>query len=229
MPVRILTRRFLLLVWLPLIAFVYFGTLIIAARLSPHAYNWRRMAISKLLYPGYDPKLHYVASLGLALTGLLMLPLAGYIRRRLRKIAPIIVDIGAFALALGAIGLILAGLIVSHPLHGTSAFPWLHEILARSAALALGAGIIAFWVCAAKGFSNGTSEWRWLLFCWSLVTLPALLVIVLRIVAAAHLGWSNPLYHKLESRTLWHLGFWEWLGSVAVFFFLLSAAVFLPE
>jgi hypothetical protein len=225
-----LTKPLLLRVWLPLIALSYFGTLTIAARLSLQAYNWRTKAISKLLYPGYDPKFHQVASLGVALTGLLMLPFVDYIRRKLRPVAPKIVDTGAFALGLGAIGLTLAGLIISHPLRGTSAFPRLHEILARTAAFALGAGIVLLWVCAAKGYlASRTSERRWLLVSWSFVTLPALSVVGLRAAAAAHLGWSNPLYQKLENRALWHLGLWEWLGSAAVFLFLFSAALFLPE
>jgi hypothetical protein len=227
-----LSKRLLLRVWLPLIALSYFGTLIIAALWSPQSYNWRTKAISKLLYPGYDPNFHHVASFGVALTGLLMLPFADYIRRKLRKVSPGIVDIGALALGLGAIGLILAGLIVSHPLHGVSAFPRLHEILARAAAFALGAGIILLWGCAAKGYhasSSKTSECRWLVVSWSVLTLPALSVVVLRAAAAAHLSWSNPLYQKLEDRALWHLGLWEWLGSAAVFLFLLSAALFLPE
>ena len=129
-----LPRAAVLFVWLPLIALSYFGTLTIAAWFSPQAYNWRGSAISKLLYPGYDPRLHYVASLGVAVTGLLIIPLAGYIRQRLRRVSAMAADAGAFALELGAIGLVLAGLIVSHPAHGTSAFPRLHEILARTAA-----------------------------------------------------------------------------------------------
>ena len=227
-----LTKRFLLRVWLPLIALSYFGTLTIAARLSPQSYNWRRKAISKLLYPGYDPKFHDVASFGVALTGLLILPFADYIRRKLRKVAPRIVDAGAFTLGLGAIGLILAGLITSHPLHGTPAYPRLHEIIARTAAFALGAAMITLWASAARGYHASparTSEWRWLLVSWSVVTLPALSVVVLRAAAGAHLGWSNPVYQKLQNRALWPLGLWEWLGSAAVFLFLLSAVLFLPE
>jgi hypothetical protein len=224
-----LTRRVFLCAWLPLIALSYFGTLSIAAWFSTQAYNWRRKAISQLLYPSYDPRFHYLASLGVALTGLLMLPLADYIHVRLSKVSSGIVNAGSFALGLGAMSLILAGLIVSHPAHGTSIFPRLHEILARTAAFALGSAMILLWVCAAKGYLRSpgrTPQWRWILVSWSLVTLPALTVVVLRAMAAAHLSWSNPLYQKLEDRELWHLGLGEWLGSGAVFLFLLSAACF---
>jgi hypothetical protein len=227
-----LSRRVVLSVLLPLIALSYFGTLGIAARFSPQAYNWRRKAISKLLYPGYDPEFHYVASVGVALAGLLMLPVAGYIRRKLRGVSAKVVDAGAFTLGCGAIGLMLAGLIVSHPAHGVAAFPWLHEILARCAAFALGTGMLALWAGAAKAYLAAPMKSRqsgWLLFSWSLITLPALSIALLRAAIGAHLDWSNPIYQRLEDRALWQLGFWEWVGSAGVFLFLLSAALFLPE
>jgi hypothetical protein len=227
-----LSRRFLLFVWLPLLGLSYFGSLTIAASFSAQNYDWRRKAISKLLYPGYDPEFHYMASLGVALAGLLMLPLAGYIRRKLREVSARVVNAGAFALGFGAIALLLAGLIVSHPAHGRSAFPWLHEILARTAAFALGAGMIALWAGAAKGYLTSPPRRRelgWLLLSWSLITLPALSIALLRAAAGAHLDWSNPIYQTLENRALWQLGFWEWAGSAAVFLFLFSAALFLPE
>lgn len=226
-----LTRRVLLFVWLPLIAVSYFGILAIAAW-SAHTYDWRRVAISKLLYPGYDPGFHTIASLGVALAGLLMLPFAGYIRRRLSGTSAVVAGAGAFALELGSIWLILAALIVSHPAQGTPVFPRLHEMLARSAAAALGAGMIMLWVCAAKGYSElsaKSNQYRWLLISWSALTLPALLIAILRAAAGLHLQWSNPIYQTLQSRALWRLGFWEWLGSAAVYLFLLSAALFLPE
>ena len=227
-----LSRRILLYAYLPLIAVFYFGSLITAVWLSPHSYDWRRIAISKLLYPGYDPSFHHLASLGVALAGMLILPFAASIRRALRIASGGAADAGAFALGFGAIGLIMAALIVSHPAQGTPVFPRLHEMLARTAAAALGAGMITLWVCVAKAYLASSAkrrQWRWLLVSWSLITLPALLIAILRVMVGAHLDWSNPICHKLEDRALWHLGFWEWLGSAAVFLFLLSAALFLPE
>jgi hypothetical protein len=203
-----------------------------AAWFSPESYNWRRQAISRLLYPGCDPEFHTIASLGIAVTGLMMIPLVGYIRTRLQSTSAIIVDAGASAFGVGAIYLILAGVVVSHPAHGISPFPRLHEMLARTAAFALGAGMLVLWGCAAKGYfgsSKRAHQWRWLLVCWSLLTLPAILIAILRVAAGARFEWSNPVYRALENRSLWHLGFWEWLGSAAVFLFLLSAALFLPE
>ena len=41
-------------------------------------------------------------------------------------------------------------------------------------------------------------------------------------------AWTNPVRSTLRHSVFWHLGFWEWLGSAAVFVFL-SAAVFLTS
>ncbi len=227
-----LTRNILLFLWLPLIGLSYFGTLAIAAWFSPEVYNWRHQAISRLLYPGSDPEFHSIASLGIAFTGLMMIPLVGYIRTRLRGVSASMVDAGASAFGSGAIYLVLAGLIVSHPASGISPFPKLHEILARTAAFALGAGMLVLWGSAARGYfgsSKRAHQWRWLLVCWTLLTLPAFLIVILRLAAGARFDWSNPLYRALENRSLWHLGFWEWVGSAAVFLFLLSGALFLQD
>jgi hypothetical protein len=62
-----------------------------------------------------------------------------------------------------------------------------------------------------------------------MLTLPAILIAILRAAAGARFKWSNAVYRALENPRLWHIGFWEWLGSAAVFLFLLSAALFLPE
>jgi len=225
-------RSLLLYVCLPLIALSYFGTLIVAARLSPQPYDWRRGAISLLLYPAYDPRLHYVASIGIAISGLLILPWTIYIRRRLHRISTLVADVGALGLGLGALGLVLAGVVVSHPLHGRAAFPHLHEVLARGAALGLGIGIVAFWGCAAKAYLETATrriEWRRLLVCWSVIALPALSIALLRIAVGVHFDWSNPIYQRLQDRELWRVAVWEWLGSAAVFLFLLSALLYLPE
>lgn len=203
-----------------------------AARFSPNSYDWQREAISRLLYPGSDPEFHTIASLGIAATGLMMIPIVVYMRTRLRSVSAIAVDAGAAAFGIGAIVLVLAGIVVSHPARGASPFPRLHEMLARTAAFALGAGMLVLWGCAAKGYfasSKRARQWRWLFVCWSLLTLPAFSIAILRLVAGARFRWSSPVYRALENGSLWHLGFWEWIGSVAVFLFLLSAALFLPE
>ena len=45
----------------------------------------------------------------------------------------------------------------------------------------------------------------------------------------AQLLWSYQSDLVLKNALFWHLAFWEWIGSAAVFLFLLSSALFLPE
>jgi hypothetical protein len=71
--------------------------------------------------------------------------------------------------------------------------------------------------------------WLAIFLAWSLTVPPALVVVVLRLLTADHFQWSNPVYQAIENRSLWHVRFWEWIGSIAVFLFLLGAAVFLRE
>ena len=110
--------------------------------------------------------------------------------------------------------------------------PFLHEMFARGAGICLGLGMLAFYLCALRGLSvppDERHERLRIFLAWSLIVPPALLVLVLRLLAAAHFQRSNPVYRAIENRSLWHLGFWEWIGSTAVFLFLLGAALFLPE
>jgi ABC-type xylose transport system permease subunit len=196
----------------------YFGTLVLAVLFFPGAYNWCDASISTLLYPRNNPEFHFLASIGIAVAGLLMIPFAGYINRRLRIASPVVANAGTIAFAGGVICLILAGLIVSHPLHGRSSVPRLHSILARTAALGIGMGMVMFDACAVKGhFNRATGKKlyrRSLIVLWSLAILPVILAVVFGPVLQTH---------------FWHLGFWEWIGSASAFLFLVCSVWLLPE
>ncbi|MBV8054362.1 MAG: hypothetical protein JOZ29_08315 [Deltaproteobacteria bacterium] len=226
-------RQYLLNSLIPAIFVIYFGSLAAAIQFSREAYDWRRKSISWLLYPHNDPSFHIIASLAVAVTGLLMMPFAAYIRARLRSAFMIFTDLGALILGLGALLLILAGLIVSHPYAGKARFPRLHEALARGAAFALGMGMLMLWLSAIKTWfassTKGALHLRRLLIAWSLLLIPAIVVAALRLLAYVARGSSSGLFRAIENRSLWHLGFWEWIGSGAVFLFLLSSALFLPD
>jgi len=219
-----LKQRTLLRIFIPLILASYFGSLAFAIWMFPGPFDWRTRSMSKLLYPKNNPQFHAIGSAGVAVAGLLTIPFAGSIGRRLRAFSPLSAEIGALAFGAGAISLILGALIVLQP--------FLHEMFARGAGICVGLGMLAFYSCALKGLSvpPGEGYVRPRVFlAWSLIVPPALVVLVLRLLAGAHFQWSNPVYRAIENRSLWHLGFWEWIGSAAVFLFLLGAALFLPE
>jgi uncharacterized membrane protein YdcZ (DUF606 family) len=231
-----LTRRTLLFVLIPLIFVSYFGILASAIFLSPIAYDWRYSVISHLISPRNNPEFPTVPSLGIAITGLLIIPFTGYINRRLRVVSRLGANIGTVAFASGAIWLTLAGLIVSQGHDRSSNVPRLHEMCARTAAFCLGAGMVVFCLCALKGYlapATGKKLYqRRLLIPWIQLTLGPSLGLafsegLLRLMQA-HPVWPYPI-EQWKNSLFWHLAFWEWIGSASVFLFLLSSALFLPK
>jgi hypothetical protein len=99
----------------------------------------------------------------------------------------------------------------------------------------LGIGIICFNGCALRAARSMVRNryGRGLLFLWVLITMLALVTITGSIcnLLLAKLGVPGLLlwYQPLRLSPLWHLAFWEWIGSAAVFFFLVSAAWLLPN
>ncbi|MBV8899526.1 MAG: hypothetical protein JOY92_05370 [Verrucomicrobia bacterium] len=232
-----LRRSTFLFVLIPLIAIFYFGTLALAICLFPEAYDWRYRVISSLISPRYNPAFHWIPSFGIALAGLLMIPFGGYIRRHLGLAAPRMAHLGGGAFAAGAVALSLTAFVVSPHLHGPAGGLRMHEMLGRTAALGIGLGMVLFSWCLLKGRCLAPAEERLyplkLLVLWTLLTLPPVLGLGssegLLLMARAQSSWSHAIYSGFRNSVVWHLGFWEWIGSAAVFLFLLSSALLLPE
>ena len=229
-------RSVLVFCLIPLIFLSFFGTLAATAWLYPGNYDWRARVISDLLSPRHNPGFHSLASVGLAVSALLTMPFVGYLHARLRPASQLGARIGAGAFSVGLVALILAGLIVSPHSAPPDSIPRLHEMLGRTSAAGLGAGMLLFCWCALKGqraAPDGRRLYqRRLLLCWVLLALPPLLGAVasesLWLISQAHYAWSYPINQALKTTLLWHLAFWEWIGAAAVFLFLLSSALLLP-
>ena len=227
------TRNILLRVFLPIILLSYFGTLAVAALFFPQPYDWRYRVISNLLSPRDDPHWYRLPSVGIALAGVLMLPLAGYMDKRLRAIAPGWARFGKGALTTGIVLLILAALVV--PQHVTPVFgmPRLHEALSRLSAIGFAFAMFAACICAWRDRRGARVLDRRLLPIWcGLTLLPIAGIIVSEMLlfsVRAFPAWGTPVKEAMRHSVLWHLGFWEWLGSAAVFVFLLISVLLLPD
>jgi hypothetical protein len=230
-----LSRRTMLSFIIPLIFICYFGTLVMTVFLFPQRYDWRFGVISNLLSPGHNPRFHWFASLGLSLAGLCAIPFGGYIGHRFRPVSRLWANIGATALTGGFVTFVLAVVIVtrrSHPIFGMLG---VHEMLARTAAIGLGIGILCFSGCALRAARSIVRDryGRGLLFSWLLITMLALVsmagsicnLLLSKLGVAGLLMW----YQSPRLSPLLHLAFWEWTGSAAVFFFLVSAVWLLPR
>ncbi|HTS19714.1 MAG TPA: hypothetical protein VMP11_19215 [Verrucomicrobiae bacterium] len=220
-------------VLLPLIFLSYFGMLAVAASLYPDTYDWRYLSISKLLYPLTNPQFHYIAAFSVAVTGVLLAPFAGFIRRRLGNTSSCSAHVGSAMFFIGCMCLTLAGLIASHPQHGTPRFPQLHSTLARISVIGIGLGLVIFNVGATRGYFRRpfgrTPRLRGLLLSWNLLTAPIVLVTMTWGVIRLLVKRSTPAYHTIAATALWKVGFWEWIGSIVVFAFLVCAVWLLPE
>ena len=137
-----LKQRTLLRIFIPLILVSYFGSLTFAIWMFPGPFDWRTRSMSKLLYPRNNPQFHLIVSVGVAVAGVLTIPFAGYIGRRLRVISPVPAEIGDSRVWRGSYQLDFGGVIVWQPFH---------EMFARGAGICFGLGMLAFYLCALRG------------------------------------------------------------------------------
>jgi hypothetical protein len=228
----VLYRKSILVLLLALILCSFFGTLTASAWMFPQNYDWRYRVISNLLSPRDNPNHYWLAASGLALTGLLMLPFAGYLRRRLGMIAPSAANVSGGAFTAGIIALICACFIVPQHIHDVLGVRRFHELLGRSAAGFLALGMLCGCWCAWKGRARHPFCAR-LFWVWSSLTLLPLVGIFfsesLLLLTQLKFSWAMPVRGALRHSVFWHLGFWEWIGAVAVFLFLCASVFLLPR
>lgn len=227
-----LYRKSTFAVFLTLIFFSFFGTLTASAWMFPQNYDWRYRVISNLLSPRDNPHHYRLAASGVALTGLLMLPFAGFLRRHLQVLAPRTANLSAATFTAGIVALICACFVVPQHTHDVLGVRRLHELLGRSAAAFLAIGMLCSCLCAWKG-RRGNPFAAPLFWTWSLVTLLPLVGIFfsesLLFLTRLEPSWATPIRNALRHSMFWHLGFWEWTGAVAVFLFLCTAVFLTPE
>jgi hypothetical protein len=232
-----LPQRTILAMLIPLIFTSYFGTLTFAVVVFPETYDWRSSVISSLLSPRYSPQFHWIPSIGLTVSGLLAIPFGGYIGQRLRSASRLGANIGMASFIVGFVALILAAAIVTRHSHPIIGILGIHEILARTSALGLGFGIISFCWSAIQGSRTASVDQklysRSLVSLWTTLAFLALLTLTgagcCALISKVGAPGFLPFFQLLRHSPLWHLAFWEWVGSVAVFLFLTSAAWLLPR
>jgi hypothetical protein len=221
---------------LPLSFALSFGTLIAASFYFPGGYDWGQRVISHLISPRYNPQVYWLPSIGIAAAALLVLPFAGYVEQRLRPIMPRLARAAGVALAAGFLLVLLA--IVAQIAQPIVGLRWLHEFLARSSAAIFVVGMICCCLCTLKDqlrfFGGQRSLCTALAFGWGALTLFPI-GCVAGIAALMLLGhqmdqaWAEDIRQSFRNTLLWQLGFWEWVGLVALFTFLAVSGLLLPE
>jgi len=224
-----LYRKSTLGVLLALIFLSSFGTLTLSASMFPLNYDWRYRVISNLLSPRDNPDCYWIAAMGLGLSGVLMLPFAGFLRHYLGVVAPRMAKVTAAAFVLGIIALICACVVLPQHTHATLGIQGLHEVLGHCSAGFFAIGMLSGCWCASKVRAQNSAA-GWLFWSWLLVTAGPLIGLfgseTLLLLTQLEPSWAAPIRAALRDSVFWHLGFWEWTGAAGVFVFL-CATVFL--
>jgi hypothetical protein len=219
-----LYRKPALAMLLALIFLSFFGTPGVSAAMFPDKYDWRYRVISNLLSPRDNPHHYWLSACGVSLAALLMLPLAGYLRRHLEITSPLAALVRNGAFVAGFVALICACLVVPQHVHAVLGIRRLQELFARYSAASMAIGMLSGWWCAWKGCKRGLF---WTSSFTTVVPLAGLFCSeFLLLLTRLEPSWAAPIRGALRHSVLWHLGFWEWTGAGAVFVFF-CAAVFL--
>jgi hypothetical protein len=226
------SRKTLLLYLLPLSFISLLGTLVIAASCFPEAYDWKRRVISHLISPRHNPDGFLIASVGMAVSALLALPFAGYVGSRLRAVAPRLGYWSGMGLGWGIVLVVTVTLPFNVDSMPTSV-RWVHEALARTAAVGIFGGMICCCVCGLRDRLAGRQSLdRLMVASWvSLTMLPivcGILAGILKLARKAEIGWAVEIRRELKQTMIWQLAFWEWIGVAAFILFMLISVVMLP-
>lgn len=204
----------------------FFGSLVLAATFFPHGYDWRYMVISSLASPRDNPHAYGIACLGLAVSGLLLIPFAFFLQKRLGPFAPRLTASAGKLFLLGAICLTLSALIV--PGHyrilgiGRS-----HEHLAQISSVAFCLSLILY-LGAILRLPQSLALLRFLASV--VVILPVTALIVSRLsLCLAYEFTSLTVYHAVKISLWSSLALWEWVGAICIFFFLTLTTLTWPE
>jgi hypothetical protein len=226
-----LHRKLALTALLAMMFLAFFGTLGLSARMSPGNYDWRYRVISNLLSPRDNPHYYWLPACGIIFAAVLMLPFPRYLRRNLEIASPRAARVSAGAFIAGSIALICACLVVPQHVHEVWGIRRLHELIARSAAGFIAIGMLAACWCEWKSYRKNLLQAR-VFWIWSFVTLLPLAGILvseaLLLLTRSKPAWAMPIRGVLRGSVFWHLGFWEWSGSAAVFLFLCAALFLTP-
>jgi hypothetical membrane protein len=195
----------------------FFGSLILAATFFPHGYDWRYTVISSLASPRDNPHAYGIACAGLAVSGLLVIPFAFFLQKRLGPFAPKLTCWAGKLLLLGAICLTLSALIV--PGHyRILGIGRAHEHLAQTSSVAFCLSLLLYF----GAILHLPSSFALLRFLASIVViLPVTALTVSRLsVVLAYAFCSSTVFHTVKVSLWSSLALWEWIGAFCIYLFL---------
>ena len=155
----------------------------------------------------------------------------------MRGITPCLARAAGVAFALSCVLLLLAGVVVKQQTLPVVGWPRMHEYFARGSALAFTAGMLCCCVCAIRDrfriFGGQRFLGAALSYFWGFVTLlPVGCGIIIGVMQflghQADQAWAEQFRQLFRHTPMWHLAFWEWIGSGVCFVFMMVSVLLLP-
>jgi hypothetical protein len=202
------------------------------AALYPGGYDWQYRVISSLASREDNPAGYVVFCAGLALCFLILLPLPGYFRARLRHTAPGLARFSYIALLTGMLFSAAVGVERILIPNLSELFHKSHELIALIAFLGLFFGVAGFWVATFQRLRAIEAIPRWLL----VVLFGGLVAPILCSAACqlylyltrSDLGWVDPTWRDRGVPLYLSFAFWQWLTGLGTFLYMLMIAAVLP-
>lgn len=224
------SRASLLTRVVPLSFTSFFASIAISAWFFPGDYDWRIHVMSKLTSHRDNPQAFWVASLGIFAAMVFIFPFGGYVARNLRAIHSKISTAAGLTFALGFV--IMAISMIAQLFEIIFGFSKLHRYLAETAAGFLIFGMLCCSVCAVKDlferFSGRRVLSRELTTFWISLTIIPLLCVAALGASRLFGGEAEAFRQSFRNTPLWHLAFWEWVGTILAYIFISGSVALLP-
>jgi hypothetical protein len=196
----------------PLACLLFVAGILCSLQYFPGPFDWRRKVISTLLSPRDNPEGYLWVAAGMALSGLLVLPLGRYFHGVLRQRAPLGARTVRGLLMIGGSGMVLIAAFA----HVPPALPRLHDFLALLTYCTLLPALLviaSLLVRHPEMTHLRPRHRRWVL--------PMLLIVVLLPIVATlwtqasvyHSHGYAPAFHDGTLPDWLNIAFWEWILS----------------
>lgn len=221
-----LSKELLIKRLIPITMIIMGLSILFSNLLFPEAFDWRYMVISDLTSSTHNPDGFLVLSIGMAICGVLLIPLAGYMHKKLAVICRGTAIIGTLFFYVGIIGLISVGLIYDAPGQPNR----LHENLAIVAFAGLLLSIFFWGFPMMKGRKQFDTKKMVFAFgmMWFAVLGVALSSLYLEIVPNDW-GWVGIDWIEKGAPVLASFALWEWIAFMSLLVYIILLVDMTPE
>ncbi len=136
-----ISRRFVIRRLLPLLLCLFFGGILLSDLYYPAFYDFRYLTISELMNPILNPDGRYFLSVALIVCGIFLIPIAGYLYRKMKVICLNTAKAGKIFMLIGIVGLIFLGFIPD-----TDELDPYHQAAAAGIACGMIFSFLAWWL-----------------------------------------------------------------------------------